>query len=421
MPHQGMEEKIMTNEEKEKVALFKYGVISPMITKTLEYKTIQEGIEILGSNEYINPSGQKVSISPATIERWYYAYKNHGFDGLKPNSRLDNGCIRKIDIEVLEVIKHYVTEHPRLPATAIYEELVRNHYITRDEISYSCINRYVKKLRKDEKIVTKQELKRYEAENVNDIWACDTTYSFKVMDNGLKKRIFIIAIIDDSSRAIVGINCFFEDNYVNFMSVLKSAVKKYGKPKVLNLDNGAPYKNHQLDILAATLGITLHHCAPYSGWQKGKIERWFRTMKDHFMASFHLTNKTTINDFNKELQAYTVEYNNTVHSATKESPNSKFFKETLNIIHIDDDVIEKAFLLEIERKASIDCVIQINNVEYEVPMQYSNKKIRLRYSSDFSKAYVVNPDNTMDEIKLLDKVANSKIRRLKPKFNVEDE
>ena len=44
----------MTNAEKEKVALFKYGVISPMITKTLEYNSVQEGIEILGSKEYIN-------------------------------------------------------------------------------------------------------------------------------------------------------------------------------------------------------------------------------------------------------------------------------------------------------------------------------------------------------------------------------
>ena len=72
----------MTNEEKEKVALFKYGVISPMITKTLEYNSVQEGIEILGSKEYINPKGEKVSISPGTIERWYYTYKNHGFDTL---------------------------------------------------------------------------------------------------------------------------------------------------------------------------------------------------------------------------------------------------------------------------------------------------------------------------------------------------
>lgn len=410
----------MTNEEKERIALFRYSIISPMITQTIEYKSIQEGLRQLGQKSYVGPDGKIREYSPATIERWFYNYRNLGFDGLKPESRNDSGCIRKADRELLEVIKHYVTEHPRLPATAIYEELIANHYITRDELSYSCISRYVKKIKKDEKIVTKQELKRYEAEHVNDIWSCDTTYSFKIMVDGVKKRIYIIAIIDDASRAIVGIQSFFEDNYINFMTVLKSAVKKYGKPKILNLDNGAPYKNHQLDILGATLGITLHHCAPYSGWQKGKIERWFRTMKDHFMASFHLTSKTTLKEFDDELKKYTLDYNNQEHSAIHMSPNKRFFEESQYVIHMDDEKIEKSFLLEIERKATIDCVIQINSVEYEVPMQYSNKRIKLRYSSDFQTVYVVNPDNTMDKIALLDKVANSKIKRQKPKFNVEE-
>ena len=53
--------------------------------------------------------------------------------------------------------------------------------------------------------------------------------------------MYIIAIIDDASRVIVGCDVFFEDNYVNFMSVLKSAVKKFGKPKLLNADNGEEY------------------------------------------------------------------------------------------------------------------------------------------------------------------------------------
>lgn len=411
----------MTQEEKEKIALFRYGIISPLVTRTMEYDSMTKAFLELSERDYVDLKGNTIKYSPGTLERWYYTYKNKGFDGLKPTARLDKGCVRKLDEELLNVIRHYVEHHPRMTAKGIYEEMIRNHYMKADEISYSAINRYVQRLKRDEKVVTKQELKRYEAEHVNDIWSCDTTYSFKIMDDGVKKRIYIIAIIDDSSRAIVGIKSFFEDNYINFMTVLKSAVKKYGKPKLLNLDNGAPYKNHQLDILGATLGITLHHCAPYSGWQKGKIERWFRTMKDHFMASFHVTNKTTLKEFDEELQKYTLEYNNSEHSSTGKSPNSRFFEESLGLIHLEDEFIEKAFLLEIERKASIDCVIQINNVEYEVPMQYSNKRIKLRYSSDYKTVYVVNPDNTMDKITLLDKVANSKIKRQKPKFNVEDE
>lgn len=111
-------------------------------------------------------------------------------------------------------------------------------------------------------------MKRYEAQHVNDIWCCDTTYSFKVNDNGIKKRMYIMAIIDDASRNIVGVDVFFNDNYVNFMSVLKEAVSKYGKPKVLNLDNGSTYKNKQIEILAARVGFTIHYCAAYLRYKR---------------------------------------------------------------------------------------------------------------------------------------------------------
>ena len=51
------------------------------------------------------------------------------------------------------------------------------------------------------------------------------------------------------------------------MKVLKDACSRYGIPKMLNLDNGAPYKNHQLDLLAARSGFALHHCAVFHGNQ----------------------------------------------------------------------------------------------------------------------------------------------------------
>lgn len=59
-------------------------------------------------------------------------------------------------------------------------------------------------------------------------------------------------------------------------------------------------------------------------------------------------------------------------------------------------------------------------MEYEVPSKYANKRIKLRYSPDCKQVYVVNPDGTLESIQLLDKVANSKVIRNKPKFNVED-
>lgn len=95
-----------------------------------------------------------------------------------------------------------------------------------------------------------------------------------------KKKVYIIALIDDASRFITGIDIFFQDNFVNLMSVMRSAVSKYGRPKTFNFDNGSSYKNRQMELLCARIGSTLNYCQPYTPTAKAKIERWFRTMKD---------------------------------------------------------------------------------------------------------------------------------------------
>lgn len=411
----------MIDNEKNEIALFRYGLIAELVSGNSDSRNKDAYFKEKASKGPYTIGDKTISPSEKTIERWFYNYRKHGFEALKPRDRNDSGRVRKLDDEILGVIEHYVTTHPRMPATLIYEALISNHYITLKDVSCSTVQRYVTKLKHNKEIINHSEMKRYEASHINDIWCCDTTYSFKLTVNGEKKRMFIIGIIDDASRMIVGIDVFFNDNYVNFMSVLKNAVKKYGKPKILNLDNGAPYKNKQIALLAARAGLCLYHNKPYYGQGKAKIERWFKTMKDHFMAAFNLTTKTTIDEFKSELLDYVVKYNNSIHSSLNNiSPITRFFDSGEEIIKIDDKKIDERFLLEIERKTSPDCVIQIDNIEFEVPQIYSNKRIKLRYSSDYKKCYVVDNDGKLNEIKLLDKVANSEIKRKQPTFNVED-
>lgn len=42
-------------------------------------------------------------------------------------------------------------------------------------------------------------------------------------------------LIDDARRFIAGIDVFYNDNFVNLMSVMRSTVAKYGRLKVFNL------------------------------------------------------------------------------------------------------------------------------------------------------------------------------------------
>ena len=132
-------------------------------------------------------------------------------------------------------------------------------------------------------------MRRYERPHINEVWCGDSSSGPKLTDaDGKKHRLYIIAFIDDASRFIVGINIFYQDNFVNLMSVMKAAVSKYGRPKVLNFDNGKSYRNRQMELLAARIGTSLNYCQPYTPTSKAKIERWFRTMKDQWMAAFDM-------------------------------------------------------------------------------------------------------------------------------------
>lgn len=262
-------------------------------------------------------------------------------------------------------------------------------------------------------------MKRYEREHINEVWCGDSSVGPYIKVEGNKRRVYIIALIDDASRYITGIDIFFNDNFVNLMSVLKSAVTRFGKPKILNFDNGASYKNKQMELLAARIGTIINYCAPYTPQSKAKIERWFRTLKDQWMSQLNMNDFKTLDDVRISLNSYVNSYNQYVHSSLNGlSPQDRFFKESHMIKRLSSDEIEKSFLLEYERRVSADNVVMIDGTEYEVDYRYSKQKITLRYSPDLSKIYVVDKNtDELTEIKLLNKHDNSVAKRKKVKLS----
>ena len=199
------------------------------------------------------------------------------------------------------------------------------------------------------------------------------------------------------------------------MTVMKSAVSKYGRPKVFNFDNGAAYKNKQMELLAARIGSTINYCHPYSPEEKAKIERWFRTMKDQWMSGLDMRGIKSLDALRESLYSFVNEYNQTKHSALNgDTPINRFFSEPEQIRRIPEDEIDTDFMLEIERKVSADSVIVLDGIEYEVNYRYAKQRIRIRYSPDMQNVYVIdNRDGSLTPIKLLNKAENSNIKREK--------
>ena len=406
----------MEQDKKHDIALMRYSVISPLITGLQEdYPSLDAFFRDASLKGVTAPDGSVRKYAPATIEKWYRAYKLGGFDALLPAGRSDAGKPRKLDDEIQEQIRYLKTNYPRMSAAAIYRQLQDNGSIRHGEISESTINRYINLMTLELKTTTNQDMRRYERPHINEVWCGDSSVGpYLKTPDGKKHKLYIIALIDDASRFITGIDIFFNDNFVNLMSVMKSAVAKYGRPKLFNFDNGSAYKNRQMELLAARIGSTLNYCRPYTPTAKAKIERWFRTMKDQWMASLDIRDFHSLDELRGNLLAWVHLYNNTPHASLKgKTPQERFFSEPEQIRRLSQEQLDKDFLLEIERRVSADSVIVIDQVEYEVDFRFAKQRIRLRYSPDMKEIFIVEPDNSLTPIRLLNKQENADIKREK--------
>ena len=414
----------MKPEKQQEIALMRYGAIAPLIAGLDENYPSKTAFYTEVSNKGITgPDGRVHHYAPATIEKWYLDYQNHGFDALVPKSRADAGMSRKLDDDLQEQIRYFKTNYPRMSAAAIYRQLKTDGSIINGQVSESTVCRFVNQLQNELRQTTNRDMRRYERPHINEVWCGDSSVGPRLTDkDGKKHRIYIIALIDDASRFITGIDVFYNDNFVNLMSVMKSAVSKYGRPKVLNFDNGKSYKNKQMELLASRIGTTLSYCQPYTPTGKAKIERWFRTMKDQWMAGLDMQDFHSLDELRGSLHSYVQQYNQTPHSSLRgNSPQDRFFSEPEQIRRLSSDDISKDFLLEIERRVSADCVIVIDQIEYEVDYRFARQRIRLRYSPDMKDIFVVETDGTLTPIRLLNKTENALIKREKVRLCKGDE
>ncbi len=406
----------MEQDKMRAVALMRYSAIAPLITGLADdYESRDAFFRDASLKGIAAPDGSVKHYAPGTIEKWYYNYKESGFDGLLPSGRSDLGKPRKLDDALQEQIRYLKTNYPRMPAAAIFRQLKDNGSIRNGEVSESTITRYIRLISSEMKLSQRQDMRRYERPHINEVWCGDSSVGpYLRTPDGKKHKVFILALIDDASRFVVGIDLFFNDNFINLMSVMKSAVARYGRPQLFNFDNGSSYKNRQMELLAARIGSAVHYDQPYTPTQKAKIERWFRTMKDQWMASLDIREFHSLEELRTSLMSYVQLYNRSPHaSLSGKSPQDRFFSEPERIRRLPQEQLDTDFLFEIERRVSADCVIVIDHVEYEVDCRFAKQRICLRYSPNLKDIFIVEPNGSLTPIRLLNKQENAFVKREK--------
>lgn len=402
-----MDEQVM-----KQIALIRYGKIAPLINETHGTRSKSAYFRLLSKSPCQLPSGESITYSAGTYKSWYLDYMKGGFDALFPKTRADIGKSRTLDYETITRIYELKEKYPYITATMTYQKLLDEQFITASSTSLSTITRFISK-NGLKSVSDGRERKSFEMEHANDCWQADTSHAVVLNIKGEKYKTYLILFLDDASRMVTGFGFFFNDNAINMQGVFKKAIAKYGKPKRLYVDNGGPYKNEQLAMICASLGIALINTHPYDPKSKGKVERIFRTIKDQWMRASDWNQYHSLEDLNKDLEEFmNKKYLNNIHSAIKTSPKERYMKDQELIKYIPIEDLNEHFLHREERKVKSDATIPIKQIKFEVPQQYIGTRIHVRFDpNELEKAYIYKENERKEIIYPLKRVDNAKVKR----------
>lgn len=409
----------MDQLQKEKIAYHRFTLIAPALNNTHGYVSNAEYFRKLSEIPDTNPvTGEKKVYSSRTLCYWYHRYKKMGLDGLIPGDRKDHGLFRALTSDIQTRIDEILEQFPRIPNTAI-RNLLQKEGLCDDTLSQSTIDRYIRVTHHEKKlpiIHDGKDRKAFEFKYSNECWQADTTFLQELHG----RKVCLMLIIDDASRMVVGYGFFHHDNAVNFLTVFKEAVSTFGIPKKLYMDNGAPYANHQLNMICADLGVQVLHTPVRDGASKGKVERLNRTLKQGWLSQTDWMSFDSLADVENSFRLYLYpDYINKPHSALVDkdenhlTPRQRFNQDLKMIRRLPFERVNEIFTIRYERKVRTDSTVQIDKVRYEVPAEFMNEKVQI-YINPVNRgaAWLEDPyTKKRVPIHLLNKVENSVTKR----------
>lgn len=378
----------MDEKKREDIALFRYGLIVPFLTEEeLEWGVKGELGKRIAQQIYTIPFSIKSSLHESTIRRFREAYHKNGFDGLKPKNRSDIGKSLKIPADILEKAYILKKEEPRRSAEHIIQIMESTNMVDPGLIKPSTLYRIFnqndlvyKKLKCQSK-----EFKPFQAEHPNQIWQSDVMYGPFLTDPDrpeAKKRTYLVAIIDDFSRLIVHAEFYWHERLPHLENTLQKAILKRGIPEVLYVDNGQIFSAHQINLICAELGIRKITCKPYSPEGKGKIERYFRTVRGQFLIELEHDPVEHLHQLNSKYWAWLEQaYHQHIHSSTKELPINRWRQNVAGFLkNIDEKQLQNIFLWRENRKANKLAQISLHGLKFELTSFLALKSIEIRYN-----------------------------------------
>jgi putative transposase len=360
-------------ERAREAGLFRYSLVQELAEAGITAAERGRRVRELAGRVHDGPGGQAVRVSRGTLDRWRRAYESGGFDALVPSPRQ---CQPRTPAEVLALAEALKREKPARTAAQVRRILqLTAGWAPSDR----TLQRLFERLELNAPPREQDEARafgRFECTRPNEMWTGDTLHG-PVIAGG---KSYLFAFIDDHSRAVMGARWAYHDDVVRMAAAFRPALQRRGVPQSIYLDNGSPFVDAWLLRGCAVLGIKLIHSRPGKPEGRGKIERFFRTVRDQFLVE--VGDGAAVGDLaemNRLFQAWleTV-YHQAVHSETQEAPIARWARATPAERAVPDPgKLREAFLWSERRRASRTALVSLHGNTYQVDAWLAGRYVEL--------------------------------------------
>lgn len=403
----------MTEEQKQRVAVFRFGIIHEFLDVVrLDHGEQEKLLQRRCDRQWDIPFSKRSSIGRSTILRWVHQYKSSGgrLESLYPRERNDRGKARALDEETSLALLECRRKLPGLTVPSLIRTMSEQKLLPAGvSLNSSTVYRFLH----SHNLMTKEsnpvDRRKFEAELPNDLWQCDAMHGPALMSDGKKHKSYMIAFIDDHSRLIPHSQFYFSEGLSCFMDAFAQALLKRGLPRMLYTDNGSAFRSRQLEYTAAALGIALVHAKPYTPQGKGKIERFNKTVQTQFLPGFK---GDTLEELNEAFELWLSEdYHTRTHSATGQPP-FKRFTSRMECMRSAPENLMDFFRRRIHRRVNKDRSVVVERRLFEAPVALIGKKVEILYHEENPQEVEIRyQEESWGLLRQVDLHVNSRVKR----------
>jgi putative transposase len=409
------EDLLRPHDHAEAIALFRAEVIGALARRELLRGELAQALRELAQMRFRAPGSRYTRcIAASTLERWYYHYRRGGLAALKPAPRADRGRARELTDAQRTLLLDIRREHPTASVPLILRTLMADGRLSKDAISETTVARLYRDAGLSRGVHPDGHTRlRWQAERPGALWHGDVCHGTALRVGETTRPLRVHALMDDASRYVVALEAHHTEREADMLGLLYATVRRSGAPDGLYLDNGATYSGEALRIACERLDITLIHAKPYDAPARGKMERFWRTLRQGCLD--HLGTMCSLHEVQARLLAFLDEhYHKAPHGGLLgKSPAEAWAAASTRIV--DETELSAALTIHTRRRVRKDGTIDISGASWQLDQGFlAGCLVTVAVDTTGVAPPVVEHDGRRYVLHPVDVIAAGKTRRARP-------